>query len=348
MCDVSWSAYPPKLRVTSDIAVPVFSASSGRQDGCYLATSIRRVPIVDSESAVRVRVPAKINLHLGVGPLRPDGFHELVTVFQAVDLVDEVTARDALGLAVRMTGEGSAELPSGPQNIAWRAASWLAERAQVPPDVLLEITKAIPVAGGMAGGSADAAGTLLACATLWRTGSSKAELLELAALLGSDVAFPLVGGTALGTGRGEVLVPALTTGQFHWVLALASFGISAADAYRELDRLRATDTAPRPAARPEALLDALRAGDPHRLGAALANDLQPAVLSLAPSLRRTLTAGDELGAIAGIVSGSGPTCAFLCADANAATRLAAALAADGVCRTTRVASGPVAGARVVL
>jgi len=294
-----------------------------------------------------VRVPAKVNLHLGVGKLRDDGFHELVTVFQAVDLADEVTARPALGLAVRMSGEGAADLPCGPQNIAWRAASRLAEHAQVPPDVLLEITKAIPVAGGMAGGSADAAATLLACATLWRTGSSRADLLGLAARLGSDVAFPLLGGTALGTGRGEVLAPALTTGQFHWVLALAAFGISAADAYRELDRQRAEGDARHPAGGPEVLLDALRAGDPQRVGAALTNDLQPAALVLAPSLRRTLAAGTELGAIAGIVCGSGPTCAFLCSDAHAATRLAAALAADGVCRTTRVASGPVPGARVV-
>jgi len=294
-----------------------------------------------------VRVPAKVNLHLSVGKLRDDGFHELVTVFQAVDLADEVTARPALGLAVRMSGEGAADLPCGPQNIAWRAASRLAEHAQVPPDVLLEITKAIPVAGGMAGGSADAAATLLACATLWRTGSSRADLLGLAARLGSDVAFPLLGGTALGTGRGEVLAPALTTGQFHWVLALAAFGISAADAYRELDRQRAAGDAPRPVGGPEVLLDALRAGDPQRVGAALTNDLQPAALVLAPSLRRTLAAGAELGAIAGIVCGSGPTCAFLCSDAHAATRLAAALAADGVCRTTRVASGPVPGARVV-
>jgi len=293
-------------------------------------------------------VPAKINLHLGVGALRRDGFHELVTVFQAVDLADEVTARPATGLRVRMSGEGAPDVPSGRQNIAWRAATQLAERAQVPADVLLEITKAIPVAGGMAGGSADAAGTLLACATLWRTGSSKADLLELAASLGSDVAFPLLGGTALGTGRGEVLTPALTTGQFHWVLALASFGISAADAYRELDRQRAADDAPAPAGAPELLLDALRAGDPHRVGAALSNDLQPAALVLTPALRRTLAAGIELGAIAGLVCGSGPTCAFLCADAPAANRLAASLAAEGVCRTTRVARGPVPGARVVL
>ncbi|MDT4958525.1 MAG: 4-diphosphocytidyl-2-C-methyl-D-erythritol kinase [Pseudonocardiales bacterium] len=306
-----------------------------------------RMPSVDSAHTVRVRVPAKINLHLSVGALRGDGFHELMTVFQAVDLADEVTARAALGLAVRMTGEGAATLPSGSENIAWRAASRLAEDAEVPPDVLLEISKAIPVAGGMAGGSADAAATLLACATLWRTRSTKAELLDLARLLGSDVAFPLLGGTALGTGRGEVLTPVLTTGEFHWVLALAAFGISAGDAYRELDRLRATGNAPEPAGKPEVLLDALRAGDAQRVGAALTNDLQPAALALAPALRRTLAAGLDLGAIAGIVCGSGPTCAFLCADARAANRLAASLAAEDVCRTTRVATGPVPGARVV-
>ncbi|MFN2518561.1 MAG: 4-(cytidine 5'-diphospho)-2-C-methyl-D-erythritol kinase [Jatrophihabitantaceae bacterium] len=305
------------------------------------------VPADESAPVVRVRVPAKVNLHLGVGALRADGFHELVTVFQAVDLADEVTARRALGLTVRMSGEGATQLPSGAQNIAWRAAARLAQHAQVSPDVLLEITKAIPVAGGMAGGSADAAATLVACATLWRTRSAKADLLDLAAQLGSDVAFPLVGGTALGTGRGELLTPVLTTGQFHWVLALAAFGISAADAYLELDRQRRAGSAPEPAGRPKELLDALRTGDPHRVGSALTSDLQPAAIALAPSLRRTLSAGAELGAIAGIVCGSGPTCGFLCADARTANRLAAALAAEGVCRTTRVVTGPVPGARVV-
>jgi 4-diphosphocytidyl-2-C-methyl-D-erythritol kinase len=302
----------------------------------------------ENTRAVRVRVPAKINLHLGVGPLRPDGFHELVTVFQAVDLADEVTATDGLGLEIHVSGTQPNAVPTGPDNIAWRAASLLAERAQVPPDVRLEILKAIPVAGGMAGGSADAAATLLACATLWQTGTSKSQLLGLAAELGSDVAFPLTGGTALGTGRGELLSPVLATGEFHWVLAVASFGIAAVDAYRELDRQRGAGDAPEPIGAPDPVLDALRAGDPHRLGAVLGNDLQAAALALAPSLRRTLRAGQELGAIAGIVSGSGPTCAFLCADAGAANQLAAALAGEGVCRTTRVAIGPAPGARVVL
>lgn len=306
------------------------------------------MPVAENTRAVRVRVPAKINLHLGVGPLRPDGFHELVTVFQAVDLADEVTASEGLGLEIHLSGTGADSVPTGPDNIAWRAASLLAERAQVPPDVRLEIVKAIPVAGGMAGGSADAAATLLACATLWQTGTSRPELAALAAELGSDVAFPLAGGTALATGRGEVLTPVLSTGQFHWVLAVAAFGISAADAYRELDRLRDAGAAPEPVGSPDAVLDALRAGDPRRLAAALGNDLQAAALRLRPSLRRTLTAGCDLGALAGIVSGSGPTCAFLCSGADSAARLAAALAGEGVCRTTRVTTGPVPGARVVL
>jgi 4-diphosphocytidyl-2-C-methyl-D-erythritol kinase len=305
------------------------------------------VSVIEPERRVRVRVPAKVNLYLGVGSVRPDGFHELLTVFQAVDLHDEVSATSAVGLGLRMTGEGSAGLPNGPDNLAWQAASLLADHAQVPPDALIEIKKAIPIGGGMAGGSADAAATLLACAHLWQTGTTKSELVTLAAGLGSDVAFPLVGGTALGTGRGELLTPVLATGRFHWVLALAAFGISAADAYRELDRQRADSPDGAAPALPDGLLDALRAGDARRLAPALGNDLQAAALTIAPSLRRTLAAGNELGALAGMVSGSGPTCAFLCADAEAATRLAAAMAGEGVCRTTRVVTGPVGGARVV-
>jgi 4-diphosphocytidyl-2-C-methyl-D-erythritol kinase len=294
--------------------------------------------------AVRVRAPAKVNLHLGVGPLRPDGYHDLVTVFHAVDLTDDVVARPADRLEVVVAGEGADDLPTDERNLAWRAAALLADHAGVPARARLEITKSIPVAGGMAGGSADAAAALVACAALWQV---EAPFAELAARLGSDVAFPLSGGTALGTGRGEVLTAVLTSGAFHWVFALADHGISAADAYRELDRQRSTGAAPRPVGSPDALIEALRSGDPHRLAGTLANDLQPAALAIAPKLRRTLVAGHELGAIAAIVSGSGPTCAFLTAGRAEATALAAALAAEGVCRTTRVASGPAPGAMIV-
>lgn len=305
--------------------------------------NIGRVPLTVPSASVRVRVPAKVNLHLGVGPLRRDGYHELVTVFQAVDLYDEVLAHAAHGLELTVTGESSG-VPADDRNLAWRAASLLAEHAQVAPHVRLELTKNIPVAGGMAGGSADAAAALVACTELWRTGTSRAELVQLAAELGSDVAFCLLGGTALGTGRGEVLAPVLSVGTFWWVFALAEGGISTPEAYAELDRQRG----PRPAMlrTPDGLLDALRAGDTLALANSLSNDLQSAAISLRPGLRKTLAAGREHGALASIVSGSGPTCAFLAEDRDDAVRIAAALAADEVCRTTRVASGPVHGARV--
>ena len=305
------------------------------------------MPTPAPNRAVRVRVPAKVNLHLGVGPLRPDGYHELVTVYQAVDLCDEITVTAAEVLHIVVTGENADQVPTGSTNLAWEAAVQLAQHVRVPPQVRLEIAKSIPVAGGMAGGSADAAAALLGCATLWDAGTSRAELSMLAARIGSDVAFPLHGGTALATGRGELISPALTAGVCHWVFAFASFGLSAGQVYAELDRLRAAGQAPPPLARPDALLDAARAGDARRLAAHLGNDLEAAAISLAPSLRRTLAAGRELGALAAMVSGSGPTCAFLCADADAATALAAALMAEDVCRTTRIATGPVPGARVV-
>jgi 4-diphosphocytidyl-2-C-methyl-D-erythritol kinase len=298
-----------------------------------------------SAEAVRVRAPAKVNLHLSVGPMRPDGYHELVNVFHAVDLVDEVVASPAGRLSLTIAGEGAAELPTDRANLVWQAVALLAETVGIDdPAVRLELTKTIPVAGGMAGGSADAAAALLACARLWRV---HADLPALAGRLGSDVAFPLLGRTAVGTGRGELLTPVPTTGRLHWAFALADGGISASAAYGELDRQRAAGTAPPPAGDPDALLDALAAGDLGRIAAALVNDLQPAALALRPTLADTLAAGSEGGARAGIVSGSGPTCAFLCADEDAAEQVAAALVAAGVCRAARVASGPAPGARVV-
>jgi 4-diphosphocytidyl-2-C-methyl-D-erythritol kinase len=295
---------------------------------------------------VTVRVPAKVNLHLSVGPLGEDGYHELVTVFHAVSLHDEVTATPARDLSLGITGEGAGELPLDERNLAWRAAVLLAEKAGVPPAVRLDVSKGIPVAGGLAGGSADAAATLVACDALWQTGLERADLLELAAQLGADVAFSLTGGTALGTGRGERLTPVLAAGRWHWVLAVAGDGLSTPKVYGELDRLR--DELELPAAgEPDRLINALRVHDPAALGELLANDLQAPALALRPELRRTLWVGTDLGAIGAIVSGSGPTCAFLSRSREAAVRLAAALAGAGVCRTVRVAHGPVPGARVV-
>ena len=296
---------------------------------------------------VRVQVPAKVNLHLGVGALREDGYHDLVNLFQAVDLYDRILARPGSGISLEHSGEGEGEVPLDAANLAWRAAELLAEHVNLPTDVHLEIDKQIPVAGGMAGGSADAAAALLACATLWNTRISKAELAELAASLGADVPFALLGGTALGLGKGEQLTPVLSTAALHWVFATQDFGISAGAAYRELDRLREEGVACEPAGSVDELLDALRAGDAVRVGAALANDLQPACFSLAPELERTIEAGLDRGALGAIVSGSGPTCAFLVSGPDAAEEMASALIRGGVCRDARIADGPVHGARIV-
>ena len=294
---------------------------------------------------VTVRVPAKINLHLAVGSLRADGYHDLVTVFHAVSLFDEVTvaASDAPGIEVH--GEGVSEVPADETNLAWRAVQVLAERADRDPDVRLVLRKGIPVSGGMAGGSADAAAALVGLSTLWKLDLTRDELSVLAAELGSDVTFALYGGTAVGTGRGEQIVPVLSRHTQHWVIALHRAGLATPAVFRELDRLRGNSP---PAERPvEPVLEALAGGDPRQLALSLGNDLQAAAVSMAPDIRRTLRAGVGAGALAGLVSGSGPTCAFLCTSGEAALDVATELAGMGVCRTVRIAHGPVPGARVI-
>jgi 4-diphosphocytidyl-2-C-methyl-D-erythritol kinase len=299
--------------------------------------------------SVTVRVPGKVNLFLGVGDLRDDGYHELTTVFHAVSLFDEITVRNADVLSLEVSGEGVEELPTDQRNLAWRAAELLADHVGRAPDVAISVEKSIPVAGGMAGGSADAAAVLVAINALWELGVPRRDLHTLAAELGSDVPFALHGGTALGTGRGEQLATVLARNTFHWVLAFGKRGLSTPKVFAEIDRLRAHPDrghAPR-LEEPEALLAALASGDAAQLAPLLGNDLQAAALSLDSGLRRTLRAGEDAGALAGIVSGSGPTCAFLCSSASSAIDVGVELAGAGVCRTVRAASGPVHGARVV-
>ncbi|WP_309237096.1 4-(cytidine 5'-diphospho)-2-C-methyl-D-erythritol kinase [Actinomadura sp. BRA 177] len=304
-----------------------------------------------------VRVPAKVNLQLGVGPIRDDGYHDLVNVFHAVSLFDVVTAEPARELEVRVQAAPHsrvdvAGVPVDDGNLAAQAARLVADRLGVEPRVALKIRKAIPVAGGMAGGSADAAAALVACARLWDDREqpvlSRDDLMEIGADLGSDVPFAVLGGTAVGVGRGERLTPALTRGTFHWVFATADGGLSTPAVYGECDRLRleAGRTAPWPSVSEE-LMTALATGDAKGLGTALANDLQPAALSLRPALRRTLDAGRDLGAIGALVSGSGPTCAFLAETDEDAADLAHALDGAGVAEQIVRASGPVPGATLV-
>ncbi|MGW7262009.1 4-(cytidine 5'-diphospho)-2-C-methyl-D-erythritol kinase [Streptomyces sp. NPDC054842] len=295
---------------------------------------------------VTVRVPAKVNVQLAVGPARPDGFHDLANVFLAVGLYDEVTATPADELRITCAGPDAAQVPLDATNLAARAALALAARYGRTAGVHLHIAKDIPVAGGMAGGSADAAGALLACDALWGTGAPREELLDICAELGSDVPFSLVGGAALGTGRGERLRPLEVGGTFHWVFAVADGGLSTPAVYREFDRLTAHVTVPEPAASQE-LLDALAKGDPAALAAAVSNDLQPAALSLFPALADTLDAGRTAGSLAALVSGSGPTTAFLARDAGSAREIADALLASGTCRTARVTEAPAPGATLL-
>jgi 4-diphosphocytidyl-2-C-methyl-D-erythritol kinase len=294
---------------------------------------------------VTVRVPAKVNLELLVGPCRPDGYHSLASVYHAVSLYDEVTVSVADEWGVSVSGPLADAVPLGEDNIATRAARLLSDRFDRQP-VHISIRKGIPVAGGMAGGSADAAATLVALDHLWDLGLERDELEELGGELGSDVPFLVAGGTAMGSGRGELLAPVLARGTYHWVLALGEGGLSTPEVYAECDRLRGDAEVPEPVATP-ALMAALRTGDPRELAPQLANDLQDAAISLRPALGEVLSSGMEYGALGGLVSGSGPTVAFLVEDNEAGIDLAVALTASGVSRDVRRASGPVHGAHVI-
>lgn len=300
---------------------------------------------------VHVRAPGKINVYLGVGARLDDGYHDVAIAYQAVSLTEDVRVRHDRDITVSVTGTVElTRVPVDETNIAVRAAKLLAEHTGYAGGARIQIEKHVPVTGGMGGGSADAAATLLACDTLWGTEVPRDHLLELARELGADVPFAFTGGTAIGTGRGDELSPALAAGTFHWVLALAEFGLSTPAVYAELDAHRERHTGEIAPADPRPIVDtdvlqALRAGDPRMLAAVMHNDLQAAAIHLEPSLADVLELGEQNGALAGIVSGSGPTVAFLVADADAALELQVALSAAqlDVVRAT----GPVHGARII-
>jgi 4-diphosphocytidyl-2-C-methyl-D-erythritol kinase len=293
--------------------------------------------------AVTVRAPGKVNLALAVGPRREDGYHPLATVFQAVSVFEEVTARpaDALGLTV----SGVTGAPVDATNLAGRAAPRRAGRAGGEPQVHLHVHKQVPVAGGMAGGSADAAAALLACDVLWGTGQSREDLATLAAELGADVPFCLLGGTAVGSGRGDLLSPVLTRGRYHWTLAVRRTGLSTPTVFARFDELAEPGLAdPEP---DRELLAALRTGEAEELGRCLGNDLEPAALELAPELERTIAVARGAGALGVLVSGSGPTVAALARSRRHAAAIGAALTAAGAADDVLTVTGPVPGARVV-
>ncbi len=298
---------------------------------------------------VVARVPAKVNLQLSVGPLGNDGFHEVTTVFQAISLFDDVTvatAPDGDGIKISISGETSSGVPADSSNLAVKAAELMIKNYDLPADLIIKLKKEIPVAGGMAGGSADAAGVIVGLDSLFELGLSRDEMEIVGSKIGSDVPFSICGGVAIGTGRGDQITPALSKGSYNWVLALSGQGLSTPSVYQECDRLREGLSISAPLVS-EPLMQALRAGDAKALGKALTNELQPAACSLRPALRLVLDVGIDYGALGGIVSGSGPTVAFLVSDDEHAMDLTVALSASGVVSSVVRAIGPAHGARII-
>ena len=299
--------------------------------------------------SVIVRVPAKVNLQLSVGPRESDGYHQLVTVFQAISIFDEVTVKigeQGTGINLSVSGDQIHGVPTDSTNLVVKAIELIADKFELDIDVSVDIKKSIPVAGGMAGGSADAAAAIVAIDELYSLEMTREEMHSIAAQLGSDVPFLLSGGTAIGQGRGDQLTAALSRGTYHWVLALSSVGLSTPAVYSECDRLRQGLDISDPQIS-DALMQALLTADPANVGKVLVNDLQPAACSLRPALRLILDVGQEYGALGAIVSGSGPTVAFLVSDEEHGLDLAVALSASGVVGSVTRAFGPVHGAKVI-
>ncbi|MGI9194945.1 MAG: 4-(cytidine 5'-diphospho)-2-C-methyl-D-erythritol kinase [Candidatus Nanopelagicus sp.] len=298
---------------------------------------------------VTARVPAKVNLQLSVGPLGADGFHEVTTVFQAISLFDDVTvatAQKGEGIKISITGQTSNGVPADNSNLAVKAAQLMIKNYDLPEDLEIKLKKEIPVAGGMAGGSADAAGVIVGLDSLFELGLSRDVMESVGSKIGSDVPFSICGGVAIGTGRGDQITPALAKGSYNWVLALSGQGLATPSVYQECDRLReGLSIAPPVVSEP--LMQALRAGDAKALGKALTNELQPAACSLRPALRLVLDVGVDYGALGGIVSGSGPTVAFLVSDDEHAMDLTVALSSSGVVSSVVRATGPTNGARII-
>lgn len=296
--------------------------------------------------SVTVRVPGKVNVYLGVGPREFSGYHELATIFQAVGIYDEVTVSAADSLKISGLGAFADQIPTDETNLAWKAAELVARACGEDPNIHIQIDKSIPIAAGMAGGSADAAATLVACDTYWNAGIPRDQLDAMAATLGSDVPFMLHGGCALGVGRGDVLSPVMIRGSFHWVFATFDEGLSTAQIYEKTDELRGLEFEAEPVV-PTELLSALARGDAPALGRLLHNDLQLAATTSRPLLDRVLEQGIDYGALGAIVSGSGPTCAFLVWDESSAIDLVVALKASGLVDDVLRTHGPVHGARVI-
>ena len=287
---------------------------------------------------------------LGVGEPGDDGYHDLVTVFHALNVRETIAlteADDPANPKVTVAGPyASSSIPCDERNLARKAVNALARATDTHIAVDIAIDKNVPVAGGMGGGSADAAAALVAYAA--RIGLDDPQLLhDTAAALGADVPFALLGGTAIGTGRGDELATVMSDAQFHWVLATSASELSTPLVYGRLDQMRAEGRAPGPTVDAGEAVAAFVAGDPHRLADALHNDLEAAACDMLPQLREVLRTGREAEALGGLVSGSGPTVAFLAEDATHALDLAVILEASTSVRNVVRTTGPAPGAHLV-
>jgi len=299
--------------------------------------------------SMTVLAPGKVNAGLAVGSPQADGYHDLATLYVSVSCYDEITIAAARRFEITVSGMSADQIPSDGTNLAARAAVLLADRCGIAPSVHIHIDKRIPVCGGMAGGSTDAAAVLLACNAFWGTGLEIPELSALGATLSVDVPFCLLGGAAIGRGRGDVLDPVPVAQPFHWVFAIAHEGLSTPAMFKALDdRRERTGSSIAAAALPDGLLRAFASGDPRRLAKEMVNDFDSVAAEVCPSLVETRRIGLEAGALAGLLSGTGATYAFLAGSAEEACVVGERLAASGSCAAVRVAHGPVPGPEVVI
>jgi 4-diphosphocytidyl-2-C-methyl-D-erythritol kinase len=286
-------------------------------------------------SSISASAPGKVNLFFAVGALGDDGYHQVVSVYQALNLREVVTVQFAESWQVLVTGsipvEQLAQVPTSQENLVVRAAKVLLDKFAVAEDraVNFHIFKNVPVAGGMGGGSADAAAALLAVNELANLNLSNADLHRLGSELGADVPFSLLGGTAVGTGHGTALEQITNVKQLNWVLVTNPRGLSTPSVYRKLDEIRAAKnqdpTKVSTPKVPQELISALQSGNPQVIAKLLHNDLQEAAVALMPELTETMNAGLAAGALAAMVSGSGPTVALLALDKDHADSIATSL-----------------------
>lgn len=302
-------------------------------------------PAPATHESVSARAPGKINLLLRVGPRRPDGYHDLVTCFHAVDLWETVTVTPAASTRVTITGDVNlGEVPLDDNNLVVKAARQVGHALGIDQELAIHIDKRVPVGGGMGGGSADAAAALLAANRLWNGELGPDELLAIAATLGADVPFALEGMSQIGRGNGSEL-SALRAMPLWWVVVPSIEQLHTPEVYAVLDDLRAHETVTLEDALPDGFAAAVTTGDAHALAPLLHNDLQPAAIALRPSLEQLLERGQRLGALASLVSGSGPTCVMLAADQERARAVSDGLSEDGLFSV--VVQSPARGAHLV-